>query len=586
MRFDRTVEPALPGASPPALIVLVALAILSPWFFGSVHPLAVRILSGVSLSATLLAVVAAARRGGLALPAVPLWPALALLAVGLIQLVPLPPALHAILAPGSCSVWHPGEPAAANVLGPGPHPISVDPGSTLRWLALTGGLLLLALASAPALARSHTALRAVVAVSIGGLAVSTFGIFARARFGSLLYGRIPVPTVSPFGPFVSKNHFAGYVEMATLLCFGLVLGLADPERASGSGRDERRSSRALLALVAALAMALGVLISSSRGGVFSLVAGGLALLGGWLGLRRSSASRGGARWIAALGLVVLITALFAAVLPREVHDRMRSTAGASFRVDTWRDALRTAAASPLVGQGMGAFHDAFPRFKRSHGAIRVEHAENDYLEVLVDGGVLGLGLALGALLVVGGLSLNGLWRSADPLLRGIGIGALAGLAALAVHSALDFNLRIPSNAALAAFLVAIACAGAGPPGRRLPAAAALAGSAVLAFGVAAVLFESGPSLPPAEREVRAASSSESPEVRALRLERAASALGRLARARPAQAEPWLLLAWTRAAQGDWPTALALARHAVSLDPERPDLRAEADRLRRGAQALD
>jgi O-antigen ligase len=262
---------------------------------------------------------------------------------------------------------------------------------------------------------------------------------------------------------------------------------------------------------------------------------------------------------------------------------MRSLAGASFRLDTWRDSLRTAAASPLVGHGLGSFHDALPRHKRGHGLIRVEHAENDYLELLVDAGVVGLGVALFAALALLALGVRAADRSEQPSRRGLALGAMAGLVALAVHSTLDFNLRIPSNAALAAFLAALAASAAGGRARALSTASV--GTAAAALALAVVVSAAGrpaPALGDAEREVRAASSSTSPEVRALRLERAATALEALARARPARTEPWLLLAWTRVIRGDGAGAESLARYAVSLDPGRPDLRAQADRLLRDA----
>ncbi len=67
-------------------------------------------------------------------------------------------------------------------------------------------------------------------------------------------------------------------------------------------------------------------------------------------------------------------------------------------------------------------------------------------------------------------------------------------------------------------------------------------------------------------------------MRALRLERAEEALVRTLGRRPAHAESWLLLAGVRADRGDRGGAAALARHAASLDPERKDLRAAAERL--------
>ena len=171
-------------------------------------------MAAVALLAGALALAAGAWRGGVALPAVPLWPLAGFLALALLQLVPLPDPLHALLAPGSHAVWHPAAPEAAAVLGTAPRPVSVDPDSTLRGVALTGGLALLALLAAPAFSRPGRAVRAVAVVAAGGFALSAYAIFARARFGALLYGTIAVPTVSPFGPFVSKNHFAGWVAMA------------------------------------------------------------------------------------------------------------------------------------------------------------------------------------------------------------------------------------------------------------------------------------------------------------------------------------------------------------------------------------
>jgi O-antigen ligase len=569
------------------LVVLVALVVLSPWPFGSVPPWAAQALSAIAIAATLLALALGSARRGLPLPAVLLWPLLGLLALGFAQLVPLDASPHALVGSGSYALWHPANPGAAAVLGPGPRPISIDPSATLRWLAFAGGLGLLGLVSAPGLADARRARIAAAVVVAGGLAVSTYGIFARARCGPLLYCRFAVPTVSPFGPFVSKNHFAGYVEMAALLAFGLALGLADEERSRPAGADARRSSGAVLALVSALAMALGVLVSSSRGGIFSLLAGGGALLALRLLAEARTPARGLGRALPALAVGLVIGTTLLAILPREVPERMRSLAGASFRLDTWRDSLRTAAASPLVGHGLGSFHDAFPRFKRGHGLIRVEHAENDYLELLVDGGVVGLGLALFAALAVFGLGLRGLDRSRPPSSRGLIMGALAGLVTLTAHSALDFNLRIPSNAALAAFLAALAASAAGTRVRASSTGIVAAAAVALALVLAALgLGRPAPVLGEAEREVRAAASSASPEVRALRLERATTALEALVRARPARTEPWLQLAWTRAIRGDWAAAEALARHALSLDPARPDLREQGERLLRSAPGVE
>ena len=461
----------------------------------------------------------------------------------------------------------------------GAHPISCDPDATLRSAALVAGLAPLAILGAPAFGRRTGAVRALVAVAVGGFLLSAYAIFARARFGALLYGRIAVPTVSPFGPFVNKNHFAGWSAMAALLVAGLVLGLA--ERARGRGRDWTTGPGAggvVSALVAALAMALAVLTSLSRGGTIALGSGAVCLLA--LVAVRGRTEKGRARLAPSLALAGVLAAVLFTLAPSEAQERLQSLSGASFRLDTWRDATRMTLASPAVGVGLGAFHDAYPRFKRGQGFVRVEHAENDYLETVAETGLLGLSLALAA---GGGLIAGagrGLSKASDRVVRGIGLGAIAGLAALAVHSAVDFDLRIPSNAALAAVLASAAAGVVGPRSRPLgrAAAAALAlAAAGLAAGVLALPVQ--PWLA-AREEARLAVTAASPASRALRLERAEAACIALLRRRPAHAESWLMLAGIRAARGDRASGPALARHAVLLDPQRLELREAAARLER------
>ena len=132
--------------------MLVLLPVASPWAFGAVTPGARRVVTIVALLAVALALLAAAARERTALTALPLWPLAGFLVLALLQLVPLPPFLHRLIAPGSFYVWHPADPALAEVLGTGFHPISVDPGTTLTALALVFGLCLLAVLASTRLA--------------------------------------------------------------------------------------------------------------------------------------------------------------------------------------------------------------------------------------------------------------------------------------------------------------------------------------------------------------------------------------------------------------------------------------------------
>jgi hypothetical protein len=171
----------------------------------------------------------------------------------------------------------------------------------------------------------------------------------------------------------------------------------------------------------------------------------------------------------------------------------------------------------------------------------------------------------------------GLLAAEDGLRAGLGLGALSGLAGLAAHSALDFNLRIPSNALLAALLAAIALASSPLPEWRPSRVSALLWSIALAGGLALVVSSAGPEWPEARALARRAGSGPEP-ASALRLQLAEERLQGVLRRRPALAEAWLLLGWTRAAAGSAEAAGELARHAVALDPRREALQREAERL--------
>src|SRR6185436_12179948 len=119
----RVAEPvAAPPSARTALWILIALAVLSPWPFGSTPPWAVGAITWITLLAAIAVSLEQARRGVLFVARPPLWPAAVLAAVGLLQLVPLPSGLHALVAPGSSAVWHPAEPAAAALLGASARP--------------------------------------------------------------------------------------------------------------------------------------------------------------------------------------------------------------------------------------------------------------------------------------------------------------------------------------------------------------------------------------------------------------------------------------------------------------------------------
>ena len=576
---DVTATP-VPAGSKVALAVLVALVFLSPWPFGSVHLRTTQAIALVSLATALAAFAWDGWRGQLQLPSRSLlWPLLGLWVLAVVQLVPLPEGVHHWLAPGSAAVWHPDVPAAAAVLGPGSRPVSLYPEATRRWLAFATGLIALALAAAPALRHRHLLLRAAIAIVTGAVFVSAYAFVARLVFGDKLFGAWTVPTVAPFGPFVSKNHFAGYVELAALLAVGLAAGLADEARRGESWLswiDSHRAKWVVVAWAAAFVLVLAVPVSLSRGGVVSLSAGlaCFVLLQVWARKGSRLSGPGLVGVLAGLGAAGL---LFVAVLPTEARDRVLTLAGitsdpsGSYRLALWRDTLRLAASSPAVGSGFGAYEDALPRFKTAAGGFRVQHAENEHLELLAEGGLLAALLGAAAVLALLLLGLKALRATEHRLARSLLAAALAGGATVSVHAAFDFNLHIPSNALMAALLAALSASAivpaAGPVTTRTRTLRSAAGALVVAVALLTSLAApwSEPRWDPAT--LARATAPAHTDLRRSALESDVTAL---LKRRPGQAAAWVHLGWLRfpASRED---GSALARWGLALDPRHEDL---------------
>jgi O-antigen ligase len=573
-------EPA-PAGSRAALCILLALVVLSPWPFGSVHLRTTQAIAFISLTTALVAFLWDGWHGRLFLPPRPiLWTLLALWALAAFQLIPLPASLHHWLAPASAFVWHPTEPAAAAVLGPGPHPISIWPDATRRWLAFATGVVALALAAAPAL-RDRTLLRrAAFTIVISGLTVALYSLAARVLFGNKLYGVFDVPTVAPFGPFVSKNHFAGYVELTALLAVGLAVGLAEEARRGPgwlSWIDTPPAPRIVAASGVAAALILAVPVSLSRGGVLSLTAGLGTFVLIQLGTRRSrpAPARAIAGAVLLLGLVVVTLAV---ALPETARDRILTLTEAtteqsgSYRLVVWRSTLGLIAASPLVGTGFGAYRDALPRFKVGAGQFLVEHAENDYLETLAEGGLVAgtlLATVIGFVVVLGFRIVKAERSRVPSALRS---AAVAGLVAASVHAAFDFNQRIPSNAlcvaALTALLLAPTMRSVGTPDRRRQAAV------LSSTGLALIIALTTPWAWKANGSVARMSADAAPRLRRSAAETALQ--GRL-RERPAHGTTWVQLAWIR--RPDSASQVGpLSQWGTDLDPSNLGLRRAAEAL--------
>ena len=201
-------------------------------------------------------------------------------------------------------------------------------------------------------------------------------------------------------------------------------------------------------------MTAALLASLSRGG---LAAGLIVGLAAALLFPSRDLTLRARRWRIA-GVLVIAFVVAASVgidglLQRVVGPSGNSDGGTRWHLflATWQGAVTY---FPF-GSGLGSYAGVFPRFQPSSVTGFAEYAHSDYIQLLMETGVLFVLLAALALRMAakqfGYLSKRLRKHPGDPaalLQASCGLGLLAIL----LHSWLDFNLRIPANAMLAAFL--------------------------------------------------------------------------------------------------------------------------------------
>jgi O-antigen ligase len=298
---------------------------------------------------------------------------------------------------------------------------------------------------------THQRLRTLATfLIIFGLALAVFALVQHFTWEGKMFWIRPAPSAGAGGPFVNRNHFAGYMEMLIPIPVALALS-----------RAVHGEARLFYGFAAAI-MGMAEVASLSRGGIVSLTAGMLFVAAASARLKHRAESTRPHRRFSLAGYPALFVVLIAGAIVAGVFwvgadsglaERLAGSQGdpsPAGRPAVWSDTLKMFGANPILGVGVGAFETVYPTFGRGDGSLRIEFAHNDYLQVLSDGGVVGGALALWFIIVVFRSFAGGL-KSRDPLVSGFALGAGAGIFAILVHSLFDFNLQIPSNALL--FLV-------------------------------------------------------------------------------------------------------------------------------------
>lgn len=261
--------------------------------------------------------------------------------------------------------------------------------------------------------------------------------------GDTLWWLFPIPHVlpGPVGGFINRNHFAGFLAMLVPVALGL----------AAWAWTARRRTVSLAAATGALAMGFALLMSLSRGAVLALAAGlaGTVLAALWRQQAR------------AVLLVLTVGILFAAGLvffPSDaVQTRIRTLrhpgedSSIHTRLAEWRESLRVWAHYPVIGAGANALRMVYPQYRQTASGKWLVHAENMPIELLAEGGVVGVAL----LALLTGAIIRRARSSPAALPFVCRLGILGAILTVGAHALWDFAVLVPAYAVVLATLVGL-----------------------------------------------------------------------------------------------------------------------------------
>jgi O-antigen ligase len=334
--------------------------------------------------------------------------------------------------------------------------LSLDPNATKLILVQISTLLVYFSATLVFTDTPHRLHVLVRTIMIFGFCLAIFGLTQSIATPTKVYWIRELSQSTAFGPFINRHHFAGYMELTIAIPLGLLF--------AGAVKKEK----ALLYLVVAGLMGVALVMTTSRGGIISLVAEiffFVVVTAIWRPVRRGKRNKRGRVKAAAIRLalgVALLVALFLGVILlggefsiSRFIDSVNTDDPTTGRAHFWSVTLDIIKAHPFLGTGLGAFGVIYSHYDTRNGLYRLEQAHNDYLQVLSDGGVIGAALALCFVIILFHRAFVRM-KSRDVFRRGVALAALGGCFAVLVHSLFDFTLHTTSNALLFLVLAALA----------------------------------------------------------------------------------------------------------------------------------
>lgn len=291
------------------------------------------------------------------------------------------------------------------------------------------------------------------AIAIAGASVAILGLYRKLDPNADLWIFQAKPNA--FGGFVNRNNAALMLNLGLAASLGLLswrmmalhqIEVDAPEFEFNDLFALISDRESLVGLLSGTTCIAGLLVNGSRGGLVAAMFGMIVAFG-YVRPRRGLISLPVLMVVMAISVAILIMPmnLNLETLQRwEVFSQEADTLQNDGRILHWQDGWRAAKTYLPGGAGISAYAYAYLPYQDVSPGSWFEHADNLWLETLVETGVIGL--AVGAwILAILLISLNRLSVSVDPLDQGLRVAGWYAIAAIIVSQFFDYGLALPAN---------------------------------------------------------------------------------------------------------------------------------------------
>lgn len=249
--------------------------------------------------------------------------------------------------------------------------------ATLDAAVRTAALGATAFAASRALRSARLRLQFLTAFAWFGFAVSVTAVLTYFTSPGRVLWIFPSPYPDTWGPFLSRNDFAGLLELS----FPVALWLCLSDRPKGG-------SAWIPALIPAWMFAAG-LASASRAGAILLAAEVVAIFAITRHRRAMPSCRSEPLvYRRAMGKFAMAAAVFIAITGAgTLLGRLADPDPLAYRREIARSTVQMIAAHPWRGFGLGTFAQVYPAYATFDAGAAVEHAHDEWLEWAAGGGV-------------------------------------------------------------------------------------------------------------------------------------------------------------------------------------------------------